>query len=87
MMMTDYGYNFSIMLQKKLKNKIKGKIYVKVNDSDVLYIKINNGNDIYEMHYDNFSKRLVNGLNSDYVTFEVVAEYKRQLLERYFYQD
>lgn len=87
MMMTDYGYDFSLMVQKKLKNKIKGKIYVAVTDDDVLYIKINNGDDIYEMSYGDFARRLINGLNSDYVAYEVVTEYKKKLLERYFYHD
>lgn len=38
--MTDYEYLFSMNLQAKLKEKIQGAIYVKVNENDSLVIKI-----------------------------------------------
>lgn len=36
--MTDYEYLFSMNLQAKLKEKIQGAIYVKVNENDSLVI-------------------------------------------------
>lgn len=41
-MMVDYGYHFAITLQKKLKNKIKGRIFAGVTDNDVLFVDITN---------------------------------------------
>ena len=38
--MTDYEYLFSMNLQAKLKEKIQGAIYVKVNENDSLVIKL-----------------------------------------------
>ena len=37
---TDYEYLFSMNLQAKLKEKIQGAIYVKVNENDSLVIKV-----------------------------------------------
>lgn len=49
--MTDYEYLFALTVQKKLKCRIKGKIFVVVGYGDELIIKITNEDDqIFEVY-------------------------------------
>lgn len=53
--MTDYEYLFSMNLQAKLKEKIQGAIYVKVNENDSLVIKITRRDENnFDMSFTNF---------------------------------
>ena len=72
---TDYEYLFSMNLQAKLKEKIQGAIYVKVNENDSLVIKVTrrDGNN-FDM---SFANRMLNGLTTDYTAYEVVQKYKK----------
>lgn len=57
--MTDYEYLFSMNLQAKLKEKIQGAIYVKVNENDSLVIKITRRDENnFDMSFTDFSNEL-----------------------------
>lgn len=85
-MMADYEYTFAVALQQKLKNKIQGAIHVCVVDTDELIVKITrNGVIDFKVSIPNFSNRILNGYTSDYAAYEIVNEYKKCLMKRYFY--
>lgn len=71
---TDYEYLFSMNLQAKLKEKIQGAIYVKVNE---------NGNN-FDMSFTDFANRMLNGLTTDYTAYEVVQKYKKFVMTQFF---
>lgn len=89
--MTDYEYLFATMLQQKLKCKIRGRIFVEVNWHDELYVKIIYGDEKFETRLKNFTEKFQHGLTTEYVTYEIVKQYKqvlyRQMEEKYFYLD
>ena len=66
---------FSRELHKKLKEKIKGKVFCKVFD-DELYIRIDMDDLYFETSYDNFVTRVCYGL------YEVIEKYERFLINR-----
>lgn len=83
--MKDYEYLFAMNLHTRLKERIEGKVFVKVKENDNLYVKIESFGDLrYEVELLNFSERVINGLTSEYITYEIVKQYKRFVLERYF---
>lgn len=83
--MRDYEYLFVTTLHEKLKEVIFAKIYCKVNESDQLYVEIsNNGVGVFRWTTDNFSEKLIYGYSVNTVANEVVAKYKRFILNYYF---
>lgn len=72
---------FSRELHKKLKERIKGKVFCKVFD-DELYIRIDMDDLYFETSYDNFATRVCYGLSTDYVLYEVIEKYERFLINR-----
>lgn len=82
---TDYEYLFSMNLQAKLKGKIQGAIYVKVNKNDSLVIKVTrrDGNN-FDMSFTDFANRMLNGLTTDYAAYEVVQKYKKFVMTQFF---
>lgn len=83
--MADYEYLFSVALHTKLKSKIKGKVWVKVF-KNTLVVRINHMDDVnYEYILNNFSDRVLNGLGSDYIVYEVLQDYKQFVMSQYFY--
>lgn len=82
---TDYEYLFSMNLQAKLKEKIQGAIYVKVNENDSLVIKVTrrDGNN-FDMSFTDFVNGMLNGLITDYAAYEVVQKYKKFVMTQFF---
>ena len=70
--MTDYEYLFSTNLHAKLKERIQGGIFVKVNENDSLIVKIErkDGNN-FDISFTDFSNRLIHGFSTDYAAYEV----------------
>lgn len=85
-MMVDYGYAFAVTLAQKLKQKIVGGIHVCITDNDVLVVKVIR-DDIVDctIRVHNFSERIRNGWTTDYAMHEIVSDYKRCIMKRYFY--
>ena len=69
--MTQYGYDFSMALYAKLKERIYGHIYVKVTDDDELYIN-------------RFSEKMLNGYTTDYAAYKVIEKLKKYVMNSYF---
>lgn len=83
--MTDYEYLFSTNLHAKLKERIQGGIYVKVNDNDSLVVKImrQDGNN-FDVSFTDFSNKFLNGFTTDYAAYEVVKQYKKFVMKQFF---
>lgn len=83
--MTDYEYLFSMNLQAKLKDKIQGAIFVKVNENDSLVIKImrQDGNN-FDVSFTDFSNRMLNGFSTDYAAYEVTKKYQKFVMKQFF---
>lgn len=83
--MTDYEYVFSTALHQKLRERIVGKIFVKVTRNDDLFVKIESyGGLTYKFVRDNFSDSIVNGLTTDFLAYEVEREFKKFVHNKYF---
>lgn len=90
--MTDYEYLFATTVWQILKRKIKGKIFVKVEDGETLVIKIVNETDeTFIQKFDNFSNNFQKGVASKEIAGAVIKAYKqfifKQIEQKYFYQD
>lgn len=84
--MADYEYIFSTSLHGKLKEKIYGRIFVKVTYDDKLFINIiREREDInFTMYINDFSAKILNGYTSEYAVYEVLKAYKKFILKKYF---
>lgn len=83
--MKDYEYELSLVLQKKLKKVIKGRIFVNVF-RDTLVVQIKNPHD-YEWEYkmERFSNNMITGaFSTDEVAKEVIMMYKHNLISKLF---
>lgn len=90
--MTDYEYLFALTVQKKLKCRIKGKIFVVVGYGYELIIKITNeDNQTFETSIGDFTNKFLNDLTTNFVVYTVMREYKKfifdELEKKYFFQD
>ena len=83
--MTDYEYLFSTNLHTKLKEKIRGGIFVKVNEKDSLIVKIErrDGNN-FDISFTDFSNRLIYGFSTDYAAYEVYKKYRDFVMKQFF---
>lgn len=85
--MYDYEYLVVTELHRRLKEKIFGKVWTKAYH-DELHVVIESFNDVrYEFVLNNFSDRILHGLNSEYLAYDVIRDYKRYLMKRYFIQE
>lgn len=89
--MNEYEYTYSMALLSKLKCRIKNKrIFVTVTSDDDLIIKIEHEDGlIYEVAFDNFSRRLIYGWTSDEAARTIIDKYKdyvtSRIMENYFW--
>ena len=95
--MTDYEKLFSTELYKKLKEKVKGEVFVKIKH-DKLYVKIaktaenDNGhvryvrstNPTYEYVMNNMADRILNGLSTSYLMYTILKDYRKFVTNQYF---
>ena len=82
--MRDYEDLFVKNLHQKLKDAIVGKVYCKVRNNE-LYVKIESyGNLTYEVTFENFSDKFINGLTTEYAAYQVIQAYKNFVVKRYF---
>ena len=72
---------FRQKLHKKLKERIKGKIFLEVIE-DTLYVRIYMDDLYFETSFDNFTLRVFYGLSTDYILYEVIEKYERFLINR-----
>ena len=82
---TDYEYLFSMNLQAKIKERIQGAIYVKVNENDSLVIRITRRDENnFDMSFTEFANRMLNGLTTDYAAYEVTKKYREFVMKQFF---
>lgn len=82
--MENYIRVFKNLLHVKLKERIIGGIVVKVSYNDELIIEIYREHELDYYKLDDFSTRLLLGLTTEYVVYEVSAGYKKHILAKYF---
>ena len=83
--MRDYENLYATALHQKLKEKIIGKVYVKITTKDVLHIDITSKGDIkFNMDFDGFSKMFINGWSTDRAADEVYRAYKEFIFKTFF---
>lgn len=68
----------------KLKEKIQGAIYVKVNENDSLVIKITRRDENnFDMSFTDFSNKFLNGFSTDYAAYEVTKKYQKFVMKQF----
>lgn len=83
--MRDYEKLIATAIHGKLKEKIKGKVFVEVNEDDELFVKITSYGDLrFEKKFPNFSDRFMNGFTTDYAVYEVEKDFKKFIMRNYF---
>lgn len=84
--MAEYEYLFSIGLQKKLREKIVGNIFVKVNEEDqlVVNIRLEYENINFGWKMNNISDKIIRGYSSDAAAWEVYKTYRSFITRRFF---
>lgn len=81
--MDSYKNVFEKTLHAKLKEKIFGRVFVKINYYDELIIKISSYGEVeYSFHIDDVSYKILNGYSADDAMREVVMGYKNYLIHR-----
>ena len=84
--MLDYEYIFATELHKKLKHRIKGKIYVCITKYNELNVKINNLNLEYEYLSENkFSDMVLNGYSTNDAMYDVMNDYNAYVYNQIFW--
>lgn len=83
--MVEYEYLFCTNLHSKLREKIRGGIFIKVNEKDSLIVKIErkDGNN-FDISFTDFSNRLIYGFSTDYAAYEVQKKISRFCYETIF---
>lgn len=82
---TDYEYLFSMNLQERLKERIQGAVFVKVDMDDNLIVKITRRDkNNFEMSLSNFSDRMLNGLTTEYAAYDIRKKYRDFVMEQFF---
>ena len=82
-MLKDYEWEFCLALHKKMKEKVKGKIFTTVKE-DKLLVEITMGKVEFQMGSDNFAQRLSEGFTTDTVVVDVTKAYRSYINNLYF---
>lgn len=90
--MVEYERLFAESVQKKLKNKIIGRIFVCVTHNDELLVKIYRDEDVmFQSLEPHFTKNLQNGLTSNEVVRNTVKQFRETIHKKidneWFYQN
>lgn len=75
---------FARNLGQKLAEKIFGKVSVKIYD-DEIHVNIQCWTDMdCEIVLNNFTNRIINGYSTDYAAYEVLEQYRKIVMRKYF---
>lgn len=83
-MLDELKYVFAVAVHEKLKDKVKGGVFVKVTYNDELYIRISNEDMEFKTYISDFTGRIYNGWSSDFAVYEIVKQYRSAINERFF---
>lgn len=67
---------FYTNLRSKLKDRVKGKVYVKI-ENDILKLEILNGSVVYKQEYDDFIKMCMSGLDTTTLCKLILEDYSK----------
>ena len=83
--MQDYEYLFSTELHKRLKEKVKGKVWVKIYH-DELHVNIipDENGELYEFVMTDMASRILNGLSTSYIVYDILKAYRNYVNKQYF---
>ena len=83
--MQDYEYLFSTELHKRLKEKVKGKVWVKIYH-DELHVNIipDENGELYEFVMTDMASRILNGLSTSYIVYDIIKDYRNYVNKQYF---
>ena len=83
--MADYEFVFMIKLHEKLKEKIVGRVFLKMTPHDEMYVNIRrlDGFD-FDMYIKDFSTKILHGYSTDEAVSTICKEYRDQVLRKYF---
>ena len=81
--MNEYEYLLSTAVYGKLKEKVKGKVTVYVNDNR-LVVKVENFGVGCETGIDNIDHKIMQGLTSDTITNDFMEIYKKYIAKKFF---
>lgn len=83
--MQDYEYLFSTELHKRLKEKVKGKVWVKIYH-DELHVNIipDENGELYEFVMTDMASRILNGLSTSYIVYDILKDYRNYVNKQYF---
>lgn len=83
--MQDYEYLFSTELHKRLKEKVKGKVWVKIYH-DELHVNIipDENGELYEFVMTDIASRILNGLSTSYIVYDILKDYRNYVNKQYF---
>ena len=79
----EYEYLLSTAVYGKLKEKVKGKVTVYVNDNR-LVVKVENFGVGCETGIDNIDHKIMQGLTSDTITNDFMEIYKKYIAKKFF---
>ena len=83
--MQDYEYLFSKELHRRLKEKVKGKVWVKIYQNELhVTIKIFECELKYEFVEEDLSNKILNGLSSDYAVYTIMKDYHKFVNDIFF---
>lgn len=82
-MLKDYEWEFCLALHKKLKEKVKGKIFTTVKE-DKLIVDVTMGKVQFQMGFDNFAYKLSQGYTTDDVVLDFTQAYRSYIKHLYF---
>ena len=82
-MLKDYEWEFCLALHKKLKEKVKGKIFTTVKE-DKLIVEVTMGKVEFQMGFDKFAYKISEGYTTDDVVLDVTKAYRSFLNDLYF---
>lgn len=81
--MQDYEYLFSTEVHRRLKEKVKGKVWVKAYNNE-LHVKITYDYLEFETTLDNLSDNILHGLGSEYAVYLIMKHYHNFVNDLYF---
>ena len=83
--MQDYEYLFSTELHKRLKEKVKGKVWVKIYH-DELHVNIipDENGELYAFVMTDMASRILNGLSTSYIVYDILKDYRNYVNKQYF---
>lgn len=79
--MSEIEYLYATNLHKRLKTRIRGKVFTKI-ENDELRIRIDAFDYWFEMVISDISKRIIYGTGTDQIANEVCEKYRKYITNR-----